>query len=396
MLQGVFGQRIFWRNQGFAALFVFTVLLGTAFAQTESILYSFVDVPDGKLPDATPILDAKGNLYGTTTSGGATNHGTVFELTSKGSETVLYSFAGSPDGQTPYTSGVVRDKAGNFYGTTGGGGANGQGIVFQLTPAGTEIVLHSFAADGKDGVLPIGGLVMDKAGNLYGTTNKGGTTNNGTVFKVTPGGVETVLYSFAGGTADGCQPYDVTLVLKKNTLYGTTFACGAKGGGTVFKVTLSGTETVLYNFPSNNVDGFQPAAGVILDKAGNLYGTTVGGGGAIGGIVFKVTPSGKETVLYAFNQTETDGYKPEAPVALDKLGNLYGTTLKGGTGSGCCGTVWKLDPTGKETILHVFTGTPDGNALAGAGVVLDKKGNLYGTAFGGGAKGDGAVYKVVP
>lgn len=378
------------------ALIVCSVLLGTAFAQTETILYSFGASPDGKFPDATPILDAKGNLYGTTSSGGAHNLGAVFKLTPGGTETVLYSFSGAPDGQSPYTSGVVRDKAGNLYGTTGGGGANGQGTVFKLTPTGTETVLHSFAADGKDGVLPIGGLVMDKLGNLYGTTNKGGTANAGTVYKVTPTGTETVLYSFTAGTADGCQPYGVTLALKKNILYGTTFGCGANGGGTVFRVTLSGTEKVLYNFGVNLLDGFGPVAGVALDKAGNLYGTTAGGGSNIGGTAFKVTQAGQETVLYAFNATETDGYKPEAPVALDKLGNLYGTTLKGGTGSGCCGTVWKLDPSGKETILHVFTGTPDGNGLSGAGVVLDKKGNLYGAAFGGGANGNGAVYKVTP
>ena len=377
-----------------AALIVGSVLLGTALAQTESILYSFVDVPDGKFPDATPILDAKGNLYGTTTSGGTSNYGTVFKVTPGGAETVLYSFGGPPDGAGPYTAGVVRDKAGNLYGTTGAGGANNQGSVFKLTPAGVETLLHSFVADGKDGVLPIGGLVMDKAGNLYGTTNRGGAASQGTVYMVTPSGSETVLHSFAAG-ADGCQPYNVTLALYKNALYGTTEGCGVNGYGTVFKVTLTGTETVLYSFPGTRFDGFQPVAGVVLDKAGNLYGTTVGGGSSSHGTAFKLTPAGKETVLYAFPQTETDGYGPEAPVALDKLGNLYGTTLKGGTGSGCCGTVWKLDPSGVETILHVFTGTPDGNAV-NSGVVLDKKGNLYGTAFGGGAKGDGAVYKVTP
>lgn len=389
---------VFWHTKkGFAtALIVCSVLLGTAFAQTETILYSFGASPDGKFPDAAPILDTKGNLYGTTTSGGVSNYGTVFKVTPGGTETVLYSFGGPPDGATPYTSGVVRDKSGNLYGTTGAGGASNQGAVFKLTPARAETVLHSFVADGKDGVLPIGGLVMDPAGNLYGTTNKGGTANAGTVFKVTPTGTETVLYSFAGGTADGCLPYNVTLVLKKNTLYGTTAGCGANGGGTVFKLTLSGKETVLYNFAANLRDGFEPVAGVIMDKAGNLYGTTVGGGSNIGGTVFKVTQAGQETVLYAFNATETEGYKPEAPVALDKLGNLYGTTLKGGTGSGCCGTVWKLNPSGTETILHVFTGTPDGGGPTGAGVALDKKGNVYGTAFGGGTNNNGAVYKVIP
>jgi uncharacterized repeat protein (TIGR03803 family) len=378
---------------GISALgLLFTVIcfLTTAHTQTETVLYSFTTNPsDGTNPFSGLTLDAKGNLYGTTYFGGTFGFGTVFKISPTGTETVLYNFTGGADGAYPYGSDLIRDKAGNLYGTTNFGGANGEGTVFMLSPSGSETVLHSFAPDGVDGFFPFGGLVMDKAGNLYGTTLQGGAKNFGTVFKLTPAGVETILHSFQAD-ADGAYPSNVTLALgKKNVLYGTTNSGGAGRVGTVFKVTQTGSETVLHTFAIDGVDGYFPFGGVVLDKKGNLYGTTHAGGTFDNGTVFKITPAGTETIMHNFTGG-ADGGEPYAHVALDKLGNLYGTTYFGGSSG--VGTVFSVDPTGKEGVLHSFKSNPDG-AYPVAGVVLDKKNNLYGTTYQAGL-GYGTVYKI--
>jgi len=275
----------------------------------------------------------------------------VFEVTPSGNETVLYSFAGAPDGAYPGAGGgLVFDANGNLYGTTTAGGDNNNGTVFEVTPSGKETVLYSFCPDYPyctDGYDPNGGLVFDKKGNLYGTTPYGGV-GPGTVFKVTPSGKETVLHSFAGGR-DGDFPYAGPVFDKKGNLYGTTGSGGANGKGIVFKVTPSGKETVLYSFCSRSgcTDGNGPPAGLVFDKKGNLYGTTeYGGDSSCGapygcGVVFEVTPSGKETVLYRFTG-DSDGWNPLAGLVFDKKGSLYGTTYNGGTTNH--GTVFKLTP----------------------------------------------------
>jgi uncharacterized repeat protein (TIGR03803 family) len=350
-----------------AAFGLGVVAMPSAKAQSLSVLYSFTGVPDGEGPLAALIMDKAGNLYGTTFVGGTfafncvsfeffpAGCGTVFKLDSSGSEIVLHSFANSPgDGAIP-TAALIMDKAGNLYGTTGHGGASGNcfggcGTVFKLDTSGNETVLHSFTAG--DGAFPLAGLIMDKGGNLYGTTESGGASGDGTVFKLDSSGKLTVLYSFTG-TPDGATPQASLIMDKAGNLYGTTANGGAGtcsngvvnlGCGTVFKLDTSGNETVLHSFMSSPGDGANPVACLIMDKKGNLYGTTNVGGASGVGTVFKLDPSGNETVLHSF--TGGDGANPQAGLIMDKAGNLYGTTVFGGVPNcaATCGTVFKLIP----------------------------------------------------
>jgi len=391
------------------ALAVLSVLLLTAVqpagAQRESVLYSFSSRSrDGQIPLAGLIRDKKGNLYGTTDNGGANGYGTVFKLTRAGAETVLYSF-GSQSGDGTDPGGLIMDKLGNLYGTTFYGGANGRGTVFKLTPSGNETVLYSFGSQPGDGANPQSGLSRDKEEILYGTTCCGGANGIGTVFRLTPSGVETVLYSFGSQPGDGINPGAGLIMDKKGNLYGTTYRGGAYSGGTVFKVTPSGTETVLYGFGSQRGDGGNPYAGPIMDAKGNLYGTTFDGGTEGYGTVFKLTPSGVETLLLSFTDGYRQGVNPTAGLVMDKRGNLYGTT-SGGFGN--FGVVFELSPGRKErpwafTCLHVFNyGNGDGLVPSSGTLILDKVGSLYGTTSAGGkyarggAYGYGTVFKVVP
>ena len=374
---------------------VFSALLLTAFrtaaAQTENILYSFGGQSgDGDYPLSTLVKDKKGNLYGTTWGGGANGTGTVFKLSPSGTETVLHSFCTSlyacPDGANP-ESGVILDTAGNLYGTTSLGGPYGAGTVYQVTPSGTETLLYSFTG-GADGARPYAGVVLDKAGNLYGTTTGGGANGAGTVFQLTSSGGLTVLHTFAG--PDGNDPNGGVILDSKGNLYGTTVAGGAHGYGTVYKLSPGGTETVLYSF-TGGADGGVPARGLVLKK-GYLYGTTTNGYGT----VFKVSLSGKATVLYSFTGAG-DGGLPTSEVIFDKNGNLYSTTYMGGLYNE--GTVFELTPTGTETALYSFGSQSGDGALPDAGLVFDKKGNLYGTTLRGGlggVNGGGIVFKLVP
>jgi uncharacterized repeat protein (TIGR03803 family) len=409
------------------ALLAFGVLLGAAWAQTESVFYGFcaqTNCTDGENPVAGLVFDLKGNLYGTTYSGGAHDRcnyndhcGVVFKLTPKGEETVLYTFCAQTnctDGENPYAA-VVLDRKGNLYGTTVNGGAHGVGVVFKLTPEGKETVLYSFCAQDNcpDGYDPSSGLVLDQQGNLYGTTQYGGAHGAGIVFKVTPKGKETVLYNFCAqnNCADGAQPMAGLVFDQNGNLYGSTVEGGVvkncyNGCGVVFKLTPKGKETVLYTFcPQNNCfDGRNPAAGLVFDRKGNLYGTTELGG-AGGGTVFELTPKGKETVLYSFcaQNNCTDGSNPAAGLIFDTKGNLYGTTVSGGIyrGSDEVGVVFKLTPKGKETVLHSFCTQYNGyycadGAYPSAGLVFDQKGNLYGTTIDGGDHNAGVVFKLTP
>jgi uncharacterized repeat protein (TIGR03803 family) len=332
------------RNATLAFLAV-NLLLGAAWAQKETVLYSFCsqnECTDGAGPYGGLVFDKKGNLYGTAIGGGDYGYGAVFKVAPSGNETKLYSFSGSPDGASPY-AGLVFDTKGNLYGTTYYGGPSTHGTVFKVAPSGGETVLYSFTG-GTDGAYPYAGLVLDKKGNLYGTAQQGGGNNLGTVFKVTPSGKEKVLHSFTRGS-DGGNPYAGLIFDKKWNLYGTTEQGGGNSEGTVFKVTPSGKETVLYSFCSETkcVDGQEPYAGLVFDKKWNLYGTTEQGGGNRNGTVFKVAPSGQETTLYNFCSQSgcTDGAYPFAGLVFDKKGNLYGTTEEGGNGYG---TVFKLVP----------------------------------------------------
>jgi uncharacterized repeat protein (TIGR03803 family) len=380
----------------------------------EKVLHSFIGIPDGEFPYASLVRDSSGNLYGTTFNGGRSGAGTVFRIDTAGKESVLHSFTGSRDGANPF-AGLVQDAKGNLYGTTfygGGNGCNGYGCgtVFKVSRTGKETVLHRFKGPVGDGTYPKAGLVLDVNGTLYGTTIAGGTGCKGygcgTVFKLDPTGTETLLYSFAGGN-DGANPTGLIRDAKGN-LYGTTeYSAGTgcsfgDGCGMVFKLNKSGKETVLYRFTGTGGDGANPFAGLIQDANGNLYGTTYEGGTGCGdlgcGTVFKVSRTGKETVLYRFTGTGGDGATPYVQLVRDAKGSLYGTTAYGGSSS--VGTVFKLDPAGKETVLYSFTGSPDGqNSFAG--LVRDAKGNLYGTTYNGGSPqcmyfGCGTVFKLTP
>lgn len=387
------------------------LLIASAWARKEIVLHSFGAAGDGAEPYAGLVIDKEGNLFGTNITGGAYNWGTVFKVTPSGEESVLYSFCAESnctDGQYPQ-AGVVLDKDGNLFGTTADGGAYDGGTVFEVTPSGQESVLYSFCPGGNpctDGAGPVAALVFDKKGNLYGTTQYGGAGSGcrgkygcGTVFKLTPSGHESVLYSFCKKSkcADGAYPLAALILDKKGNLYGTTYGGGvhcADGCGTVFKVTRAGKESVLHTFCRQGgkhcADGFNPYAALVFDRQGNLYGTTGSGGGT----VFRVTPSGKESILYRFGGRD-DGSSPYAGLVFGEKGNLYGTTYAGGGYHRDSGVVFKLTPSGEEVVLHTFGGGVDG-AYPYAGVVLDKKENLFGTTTKGGTYGLGTVFEVVP
>jgi uncharacterized repeat protein (TIGR03803 family) len=372
-----------------------TVATKSAHAQTFTVLHSFTGSPDGAYPYAGPVEDAAGNLYGTTPWGGASYFGVVFEVDTSGTETVLYNFDGATAGANP-EAGLVRDEAGNLYGTTALGGAFTYGVVFKLDTSGKEKVLHSFSADFTDGQNPYGdGLIRDKNGNLYGTTYYGGRQQVGTVFKVDTSRKEKVLHVFAGGVSDGAYPYAGVILDAKGNLYGDAEEGGTSDSGVVYKLSKSGKLTVLHSFTGGTNDGSYPQGNLAMDNDGNLYGATYNGGADNAGTVFELSPNGNggwnETVLHVFAGGASDGAYPYAGVILDANGNLYGTTEEGGASN--LGTVYELS--GKTiTLLHSFDGS-DGEYPVG-GVIQDTSGNLYGTAEAGGSSGYGTVWQYNP
>jgi uncharacterized repeat protein (TIGR03803 family) len=342
------------------------------------------------------LRDDAGNLYGTMLT--CCDHdGEIFKIAPDNTITDLHDFNASPtDGGNP-KSDLVRDASGNLYGTTeiGGSGSCGCGVVYKMAPDGTETVLYNFLG-GSDGASPVAGLVLDASGNLYGTTPHGGgacsdNTGCGTVFRLTSGGVETVLHAFTNGS-DGAYPRASVILDKKGNLYG---AAGGGSGtfGDIFKIGAAGTFKVLLTF-SGGADGGGPFGRLLRDGNGNLYGTTNYGGANGYGTVFEFTPAVGESVLHSF--TNTDGTYPAAGLISDKSGNLYGTTQFGGSGSCGCGTVFKLAPNGAETTLHSFFGG-DGDGAQPLGVLLrDKWGNLYGTTLAGFVENGGGIFIITP
>jgi uncharacterized repeat protein (TIGR03803 family) len=382
------------------------------------------DGTDGASPDAGLVQGTSGNFYGIA-GGGANNDGTVFKITPAGKLTTLHSFCaltGCADGAGT-GAGLVQATDGNFYGTTDGGGANdnpgicpgGCGTVFKITPSGTLTTLYSFCVRTgcTDGAGPGGGLVQRTDGSFYGTTTWGGTNQNcilanggaggcGTVFKISPGGTLTTLYSFCAqaNCPDGYRPSDGLVQGTDGNFYGTTEVGGANDAGTVFKITPGGALTTLYSFcaESGCSDGGGPSR-LVQGTDGNFYGTTWGGGtGQICtslnvpgcGTVFKITPGGTLTTLYSFHGA--DGSIPEAGLLQATDGNFYGTTEDGGASNACvtgiygCGTVFKISPEGKLTTLHNFC--PEVYCTDGAGpeagLIQATDGNLYGSTTSGG------------
>ena len=397
------------------------VTLPGATAQTVSILHNFGADGDAAEPDGVLIFDKAGNAYGVSYRGGTTLNGTVYELSPSGSswnETILHSFnASAGDGQTPQGS-LAMDSAGNLYGTTQYGGSRKIGIVYKLSPASggtwTEKIIHTFIG-GTDGRFPQAGLILDKKGNLYGTANQGGTGGTcgglgcGVVFELSPksGGAwtEKILHTFKGGTTDGANPIASLVMDSAGNLYGTDATGGAHSGGTAFKLTANAsggwTQTILHSFNASSSDGSNPYSNLVFDSAGNLYGTTGAGGTNQSGTVFKLTPgksgSWTESVLHTFGGPGTDGQFPyNSGVIFDSLGNLYGTT--GGGGSTGQGVVYKMSPAsggGWTEIVYVnFDGT---NGIAPTyGLTLNSAGNIYGTALDGGTQLAGTAFEIVP
>jgi uncharacterized repeat protein (TIGR03803 family) len=387
-----------------------------------TVLHKFTGGADGASPNGV-ILDATGNLYGTTVYSGnmsgcqGSGCGTVFKLNATGKEKKLHTFTGGADGGIPgWNWHLVQDAKGNTYGTTIEGGnlscpsmQYGCGVVFRVDRTGKYEVLYAFQG-GNDGAGPEGAVVLDAKSNLYGTTYYGGTgacddgtgANCGTVFKLDTSGKETVLYSFTGDS-DGAYPVGNLVLDAAGNLYGAT-APYHSGEGTVFELnTKTQKLTTLYSF-TGAADGASPAGSLLYAK-GNLYGSTYGGGADGYGVVFKLNVKTQtETVLYTFTGN-TDGSTPNGGLIMDAKGLLYGTTQWAGnlncfSGLGC-GVVFKLSKGGKQTVLHTFTLKADGGIPVN-GVVQDANGNLYGTTGYGGKLscnapyGCGVVFKLTP
>jgi uncharacterized repeat protein (TIGR03803 family) len=392
----------------FFVLVAISCLVRSATAQTVHFteLYPFNgsgDLSDGAWPEAGVTRDAAGNLYGTTFFGGTGTGcdiyfggcGTVFQLDASGTETVLHSFGGAPGGSNP-TARVILDASGNLYGTTAFGGAYGHGTVFKVDVAsGSETILHSFAG-GTDGANPNAGMVQDAAGTFYGTTQYGGKGCNGrgcgTVFKLNAAGQETILYRFRD-VPDGASPLGGVALDSSGNIYGTTWLGGVYSLGTVFRLDSSGKETVLHSFAGGS-DGANPMAAPVLDQAGNMYGSASSGGAYYFGTLFTIDTGGSESVLYSFTGG-TDGAYPYSHLLLDASGNLYGTASQGG----CCGqgTVFEFS-NGILTALYGFSAAPNGTNSDGqipmGGLTTDPAGNLYGTAAETGTYGWGTVFEL--
>jgi uncharacterized repeat protein (TIGR03803 family) len=412
----------------FASAALFVLLILPAWTQTYKVIYAFNG--QNKLTAGSSIArDKLGNLYGASYTGTRTcasgTCGAIYKISPTGKEATLHEFSGPPDGN--YPNAVIVDSTGTIYGTTyyggtstsqycGGNGTYGCGTIFKLTPSGKYSVLHSFNAPPGDGILPEAGVIASPNGSLYGTTVYGGTGAqgnewDGTIYEFTSG-KETVLYSFTDGV-DGGLP-SAGLLLHNGALYGTAQFGGTGpcvttfggGCGTVFMFDKS-VELPLYEF-QDGADGASPAASLIADPAGNLYGTTVLGGdlncnlspgdppGC--GVAFKLSPTGQETVLHAFTGS-TDGTWPSNALVRDAAGNLYGTAYYGGDlqcnyGLGC-GTIFKIDSSGNFSVIHTFNGQDGAFPRA----IISGGTKLYGVTNGGGPGGlflTGVIYELTP
>lgn len=407
-----------WMILAAVAIATLLIVIATeAHAQTYQVIHNFTGGGDGGYPSATLTLDRAGNLYGTTSDG------TVFKLAHAGSGwilTPLYSFQGGYDGHTP-DSPVTFGPDGNLYGTTAGGGYNqgaycdegGCGVVYRVGPPATappsvltpwrETVLHAFVGPPTDGDQPAyGALTFDHAGNLYGTAEFGGTGGFGIVYELTPSGgdwTESVLYNFSFGSS-GEQPESGIVMDSAGNIYGTASEGGfnGNGDGVVYELSPSQNgwlETILHTFGGGS-DGGLVYAGLVMDQAGNLYGATYVGGVNNGGLVYELSPSSggwTYQVLYSFSGSNGSG--PVESLTLDAAGNLYGATF--GDGLEDAGMVFKLSQSnGAWTLTDLHNFAFDVAWFPYGGVTLDANGNLYGTASNGGAYGHGIVWEITP
>ena len=348
-----------------------------------NVLHSFAGhllpaTPEGGHPYAGMVMDGAGNLYGTALSDGANYFGTVYKIDAHGHETTLHNFTDGTDGGFPWSLPVL-DNDCNLYGTTQNGGAGGYGTLFKLDTVGHLTVLHAFS--GADGNAPRGGLIRDASGNIYGTTEFGGVSDMGVVFKLNPDGTYTVLHSF-NGAPDGGAPVGTLLLDAAGNLWGVTVNGGTSGLGTAFKIDSAGNETIIHTF--TGPDGAYPLAGLVQDSTGNLYGAASAGGTQQWGIIYRIDTKGVFTILYNF----PGGTAGAAPynVVRDGAGNFYGVAAGDGDAIACpwsdgCGLVFKVDSAGNETVLHTFDDT---DGAFGTEVFQDAAGNLYGTTMEGG------------
>jgi uncharacterized repeat protein (TIGR03803 family) len=361
-----------------------------------TVLHVFNGGPgDGSRPHAGVVRDAAGNLYGTTFTGGGLDEGTVYKLNTAGHVRVLFTF-NNLNGSFP-ESGLILDKAGNLYGTAEEG-PGGAGVLFRLDKNGNEEILHAFQGgfNNNPGV-PAGGVIMDEVGNLYGATLAGGRgpfPGFGTLYQVDPSAKFTVLHDFQG-KADGAQPQGPLVRDADGNFYGAALAGGKNNQGTIFKLATNGTLTVLHTF-TGGTDGSGPQAGLLMDNARNLFGSATKGGDSGNGTVFEITKSGRFKRLYSFTDG-SDGKNPNGELVQDADGNIYGTT-QSGPGLDALGTVFKLDRAHTLAVLHSFKAGRDG-ASPLAGLMRDSAGNLYGTTIKNGlirrVQG-GSIFKITP
>ena len=339
-----------------------------------TLLHTFSE-SEAAQPFANLLLTSSGSFYSTSFEGGTSpfGSGTVFEMTPSGTVSVLYNFCTSTcaDGANPNDA-LLLATDGNFYGTTLSNGTNGDwGSIFRMTPSGSLTTLYSFCSQPSctDGSFPYGSLVQGANGNFYGTTGDGGAQNDGSIFKITPSGTLTTLYSFCSlsGCTDGKIPYSGLVLASNGSFYGTTNFGGANGKGSIFKITPAGVFTSLYSFCSQPscTDGSSPYAALIQATDGNLYGTTYRGGATNAGTIFKISPSGAFSVMYNFcSQTNCrDGNLPIAGLVQSTNGSLYGATTGGGSGN--LGTIYRL-----SAGLHPFAQTVPPFGKAGAQIII--------------------------
>jgi uncharacterized repeat protein (TIGR03803 family) len=335
---------------------------------------------NGANPFFAPLLQGTdGNLYGTTSAGGAHGQGTVFKVSRAGTVSTLYSFcsrSNCADGSSPYAP-LIQATDGNLYGTTLSGGAHAAGTIFKITPSGTLTTMHSFSWG--DGANPYAALLQATDGNFYGTTQSGGANLLGTVFRLTPLGALSILHSF--NSTDGSSPEAALVQAVDGNFYSTTYNGGSSEGyGTVFKITPTGLLTTLHTF--NDSDGRSITSGLVQASDGNFYGAASVGGAKGFGTVFRITPSGTLTILHNFDSA--DATPNMLVLATD--GNLYGTTFSGD------GTIFRITPQGVFATLHNFSGSDGANPLAG--LVQDTDGSLYGNTTFGGSRDDGTIFRL--
>ncbi len=377
-----------------------------AHAQTLNTLHSFGVVPnDGLNPEASLVQGNDGNFYGTTFAGGTKGYGSVFKITPSGSLTTLYSFVTNQNDGIQPSAALIQARDGNFYGTTETGAASAQyGVVFRVTPAGVETPIYTFAG-GNDGNTPKAALVQGANGNLYGTTRLGGATlgqGNGTIFEVTLAGSETLVYRLGSNTSqlDGLWPGAPLILASDGNFYGTTTSGGGSNYGAIIKMTPTGSESLFYNIGNNGLNGIEPGAPLVQGTDGSFYGTTRSGGSNDEGVVFKLTLGGSYTPIYTFPPVSTtNGANPYAGLVQGSDGNFYGTTRFGGIGGTSenhgNGVIFKVTPAGAESVVYRFGTNPNEGAQPWAGLIIGSDGNLYGTTTLGGSAGGGTVFQLI-